>query len=339
MGEHRLRRLLLTIILVSAPLAVSPFWLSPAALAQNDQEGDNSGSVYQNGDASVGSAIGGQEVNVTGGARTRVSATNSSKGVRAETGEAEARNSASSNTGQLSDAGGDAAGNSQEGDNEYELSQSADASTGDAVGGQVIGVTSRGPVEIAATNVSEDVDLFTGDAEAANEADVFTGLLAVAGDEAAQVNLCGDNEIFDLDICINFDATEVTNDQEGDKEADVSQRADATTGDAVGGQVIGVTSTDDAAVDATNRSEDVDADAGEATASNVQDGDNASESTSSHSGDAMVGQMVWVTGRERGSADLVLSSTSENARATSGDDEEDNDVDTFVGLLVETILI
>ncbi len=275
MGEHRLRRLLLSIVLIAAPIAASPFWLSTSALAQNDQEGDNSAEVDQDGDASVGKAIGGQEVSVTGGARTRVDATNSSKNVRAETGEANARNTANGFTGQLSDTGDDEAENNQEGDNEFDLSQSADASTGDAIGGQVIGVTSRGPVEINATNHSEDVDLITGDAEATNEADVFTGLLAIAEGDGIQANLCGNNLFdsdpeFDFDLCINFDETDASNDQDGDNEADVSQRADATTGDGIGGQVIGVSGSD-VVVNASNTSKDVDVRTGDAEATNSAD--------------------------------------------------------------------
>jgi hypothetical protein len=276
--------------------------------------------------------------------------------------------------------------NVQTGDNEADIGQRADTSTGDAVGGQMIGVDSGGDSLIRAANTSDNVDADTGDADSSNNTDVGVGQTGASFSEVDQINICG-NSIFgsnpeiNFALCVNAALTNVENEQTGDNTSDVNQSAGASTGDAVGGQVLGVTSTGDTMVDATNRSEDVDADTGDsdsendatigvgqtgsatidegfdieicddaicinalppATATNDQDGDNDSElsqSTSSHSGDAVAGQVVGVTGRDRGSADLVLHNTSLNTRASSGGDDEDNEADIFVGLLVQTISI
>ncbi|MEX2538556.1 MAG: hypothetical protein WD646_07885 [Actinomycetota bacterium] len=266
MGRAQRRRLVVALALIGALLASASLWLAPGALAQNDQEGNNSSNVDQDGDTSAGDAIGGQSVSVTGGARVNVDATNSSRGVRARTGEAEATNTASSSTGQSATGeDGDSASNNQDGDNEFDLSQSADATTGDAVAGQVIGVTSRGDTTITATNTSEDVDLVSGDATASNDAEAFVGLLATSEDDGLQLNVCDD------EFCINLDAIEAANDQDGDNSADVDQSADASSGDALGGQVIGVASGGNTTINASNTSQDVDATTGDAESSNAAD--------------------------------------------------------------------
>lgn len=57
-----------------------------------------------------------------------------------------------------------------------------------------------------------------------------------------------------------------------DISSDVDQEGSSDSGDAVGGQVVGVSSSGDASIDSTNRSEDVDVSTGDASGSNTHDG-------------------------------------------------------------------
>jgi hypothetical protein len=127
--------------------------------------------------------------------------------------------------------------------------------------------------------------------------------------------------------------------------------------------VIGVVSAGDASVDATNHSEDVDVETGDAessndfaafvgltngsttalnaadilnnNAANVLSGDNSksiSQDATANSGDAVAGQVAGVVTSAGGSADLVLANTSLDADAESGDGEFDNSDESFTGL-------
>jgi hypothetical protein len=71
--------------------------------------------------------------------------------------------------------------NVQEGDNDKSVSQSADASSGDAVGGQVAGVVTSagGSADLVLANTSVDSDAESGESEFSNDDDSFTGLTAV----------------------------------------------------------------------------------------------------------------------------------------------------------------
>src|SRR5688572_7363975 len=108
--------------------------------------------------------------------------------------------------------------NVQEGDNESETDQSGSADSGDAVGGQVVGVVSGGDASVDATNRSEDVEIETGDAGGVNSASQFVGLTA------------GTDTTVAADI-LNESATNV---QEGDNESAITQAAEASSGDGVG---------------------------------------------------------------------------------------------------------
>src|SRR5205807_6697386 len=70
------------------------------------------------------------------------------------------------------------AANTQTGDNRATVSQSAPATSGDGVAGQVIGAVSAGASSIDATNHSTNSSVETGDATSANTADPFVGLRA-----------------------------------------------------------------------------------------------------------------------------------------------------------------
>jgi hypothetical protein len=331
------------------------------ASATNVQVGDNENETEQSGSASSGDAVAGQVAGVVSSGDASVDATNRSEDVDVETGDATGTNDATSFVGltggsstALSAAddnilNGNAA-NVQLGDNEYELAQDATATTGDGVGGQVIGVVTSagGSADVVAANTSEDVDIETGDADANNDAAAFVGL-----------NATGTAGIAADDI-LNASATNV---QVGDNELEAAQDATAASGDGVGGSVIGVVSAGDASVDATNHSEDVEVETGDAdstndfaafvgltngsttalnaadilngNAANVQEGDNAkdlSQSADATSGDAVAGQVAGVVTSAGGSADLVLANTSEDSDAESGDGDFDNNDESFTGL-------
>ena len=238
--------------------------------------------------------------------------------------------------------------------NESSANQTTSASSGDGVGGQVVGaVTSAGgSADIVAANTSEGVDAETGDAEAeatvaaiVGHSDAPAGLAIAAGDDI--VNASG------------------TNVQLGDNTLEAVQTATSETGDAVGGQVLGVVSAGDASVDATNHSEDVDVETGDAEseaivaafvglasatstqvlaqgdnvfsqqADNVQLGNNTHEviqTVAASSGDAVGGQVSGVVTSAGGSADVVLANTSEDADAETGDGEFAAVDASFMGL-------
>src|SRR5688572_21730738 len=68
------------------------------------------------------------------------------------------------------------------------------------------------------------------------------------------------------------EATQTNGDQcinEGDADGEVEQEGSASSGDGVAGQVAGVVSAGDASVDATNRSDDVEVQTGNATGTNT----------------------------------------------------------------------
>jgi hypothetical protein len=330
------------------------------ASATNVQLGDNEDSTDQSGSASSGDAVAGQVAGVVSSGDASVDATNRSEDVDVSTGDATGSNSAASFVGltggtttALSAAGDNllnaAAANVQLGDNSYGLAQTVTATTGDGVGGQVIGVvrSAGGSADVVAANTSSGVSIETGDADATNDAAAFVGLNATG-----TAGLAAD--------VVNASATNV---QEGDNALEAEQDATAASGDGVGGSVIGVVSAGDASVDATNHSEDVDVSTGDATstndfaafvgltdgsttalqaadilngaAANVQEGDNSkslAQSADATSGDAVAGQVAGVVTSAGGSADLVLANTSSSATAGSGDGDFSNTDESFTGL-------
>ena len=353
-----------------ALMALGASWTASAAQAGDDvanatatnvQVGDNEQSTEQSGSASSGDAVAGQVAGVVSSGDASVDATNRSEDVDVSTGDATGTNDAASFVGLTAGTSTALAGTADDnilngsatnvlvGDNSYDLAQDATATTGDGVGGQVIGVVTSagGSADVVAANTSEGVDIETGDADATNDAAAFVGLNATGTAGIA------------ADI-INASATNV---QDGDNELSASQDATAASGDGVGGSVIGVVSAGDASVDATNHSEDVDVETGDADsensfaafvgltdgtatavnaadilngqAANVLEGDNSkdlSQSADSTSGDAVAGQVAGVVTSAGGSADLVLANTSEDADAASGDGDFSNTDESFTGL-------
>jgi hypothetical protein len=243
--------------------------------------------------------------------------------------------------------------NLQEGDNKYDLNQTLTATSGDGVGGEVIGVVTSagGSASVVAANTSTNVDIDTGDSRAFNDAAAFVGLNSSTG-----------TTVNNADILNTASGTNV---QEGDNKVNANQTATSTSGDGVGGQVLGVVSAGAASVDATNRSDTVDISTGDsrsgndfaafvglndasstgvggaadvinrAGAENVQEGDNKKDITqgaSATSGDSVAGQVAGVVTSAGGSADLVLANTSTNSDTDTGDGRFFNTDTSFTGL-------
>jgi hypothetical protein len=190
-------------------------------------------------------------------ADTSITASNQSEDSEIETGDVESKNSSSGHVGHqgggstqvgADDIDNEEAVNVQEGDNEVDAEQSANTRSGDGVAGQVIGGVSSGDLSVDATNLSEGVEVTTGDATSENDFAAFVGL------SGASETSVGASDI---------DNASATNVQEGDNEVDLSQDSDAATGDAVGGQVFGAVASGSADVVLANTSEDADATSGD----------------------------------------------------------------------------
>ena len=153
------------------------------------QEGDNDLEADQDARAASGDGVGGQVLGVVSAGDASVDATNRSEDVEVETGETFAENDLAAFVGLTAGSSTDlaaadvfnlAATNVQEGDNDKEASQSANAASGDAVGGQVAGVVTSagGSADLVLANTSEDAEGTTGDSDFENEDLSFTGLNA-----------------------------------------------------------------------------------------------------------------------------------------------------------------
>jgi hypothetical protein len=341
--------------------------VSNNSTATNVQQGDNKSNTSQTGTSKSGDSVAGQVAGVVSSGNTSVDATNKSDHVDISTGDARGENTSSEFVG-LNSASDTHVGladvfngagvvNLQEGNNKYNLNQTMTATSGDGVGGEVIGVVTSagGSASIVAANTSTNVDIQTGDARAFNDAAAFVGL-----------NSSSDTSVVDPFAADVLNAASATNVQEGDNKLDADQAATAATGDGVGGQVLGVVSAGAASVDATNRSDNVDIQTGDARsensfasfvglnyasdtdvfsadllngapAFNVQEGNNKkslSQDSNATSGDSVAGQVAGVVTSAGGSADLVLANTSTNSDTDTGDGREFNSTSSFTGLSV-----
>jgi len=358
-----------TVALVPALTAISAAHADVAnnASATNVQEGDNKASTGQSGTSKSGDAVAGQVAGVVSSGNTSVDATNRSDKVDVSTGDARGENNSNAFVGlnSATDTNVGAADvlnlapvtNLQEGNNKYSLDQTVTATSGDGVGGEVIGVvtSSGGSASIVAANTSTNVDISTGDARAFNDAAAFVGL-----------NTSTETQVLTPFAADVLNAASATNVQEGDNKLSADQTATSSTGDGVGGQVLGIVSAGAASVDATNRSDQVDISTGDARsandfnafvglnfatdtdvgaadvlnagpAANVQEGSNKkdlSQDASATSGDGVAGQVAGVVTSAGGSADLVLANTSTNSDTQTGDGRFVNSDDSFTGLNV-----
>jgi predicted RNA-binding protein with RPS1 domain len=326
----------------------------------NVQDGSNRTSGTQSGSSKTGDSVGGQVTGVVSSGRTSVDARNTSDNSDVTSGDARGSNSAGTFTGLNDTNGGDttigpadvnnaSADNLQDGDNRTTYNQSANATTGDGVGGEVIGVVTAagGSASVVAANTTRDTDVTTGDARSDNDLAAFVGLNDTNG---------GDVNISDV-----ASAT-ADNLQDGNNRLTGRQSANATSGDGVGGQVLGVVSAGAASLDASNTTDNSDVTTGDshanndagsfvglndtnggdvgisdvasASAVNLQDGDNSktlTQNASAASGDGVAGQVSGVVTSAGGSASVVVANTSTNIDSTSGDSRFNNSDNGFVG--------
>ena len=201
-------------------------------------------------------------------ADTKITSSNSTEGTETSSGDASATNSGTAQVGHSgggsvqdgsssaetddvsgADIDNDQATNVQEGDNELDVSQDATASSGNTIGGQVIGAVSDGVLSIDATNLSRDTELESGDADSTNDFAAFVGL------QAGSATALGSDSIS------NESADNV---QLGDNSSSILQNTDASTGDAIGGQVVGGRSGGPSDIVVANTSDDTDASSGDA---------------------------------------------------------------------------
>ena len=249
----------------------------------NTQTGDNRATTNENGSDNSGNAVGGQVSGVVANGRTSVDATNKSSNSDIQSGDADGSNSASGFTGLNAETGGGTVSNTQTGNNRTTVTETATATSGDGISGQVVGAVTEagGSASIVAANTSDNNDVRSGDATFSNVSDSFVGL---NGSPTATVATPGN--------------ASATNNQTGNNRLTVDQTALSVTGNAVAGQVIGVVSAGATSVDASNTSSNNDVDTvvtasdnsslafvgldaepaatslGTASASNTQDGDN-----------------------------------------------------------------
>jgi hypothetical protein len=223
--------------------------------AINTQIGDNRGTISQSASVTGGEPVAGQIIgDVTGaGGSSSIVAANTSSDNLVETGNADATNSAFAFAGLDADARApintplSTASNTQTGDNRFTVSDLASATSGNGIAGQIVGVVSAGRTSVDASNTSTSNDVETGAAATTNTSDVTAGLRAITQDEAG------------------------SNLQEGDNRKSLAQAADATSGDAIAGQVTGVVTSagGSSSVVVANRSDNIDATTGKSIFDNV----------------------------------------------------------------------
>jgi hypothetical protein len=338
----------------------------------NIQDGNNRQTLTQSASSATGDGVAGEVIGAvtSAGGSASIVAANSSTNSDVTTGDARSDNYSAAFVGQaLSDDGAvrvsdvsnislDEDSNVQDGDNAQTARQSASASSGDGVAGQVIGAVSAGATSIDARNTSDNVSVESGDARSSNSSRSFVGLAFADG---------GNVEVGPSDVTNVNLGDEDANIQDGSNRQTLTQSSGATTGDAVGGEVIGaVTSAGgSASIVAANTSTNSDVTTGDARSTNdsaaivgqafseddnvqvgltdvasvtvdeanVQDGDNRqtlTQTASATSGDGIAGQVIGVV--SAGATSVDASNTSDNVDATSGDARSSNDSNAFVGL-------
>jgi hypothetical protein len=336
----------------------------------NLQEGSNRSTARQSSTANTGDGVAGQVIGAVSAGATSIDARNTSDGVDITTGDAKANNglaqfvglnSGGTTTVGPADITGSCTGlgceNLQEGRNTSTLNQSAKATSGDGVGGEVIGaVTSAGgSASIVAANTSKNSDVTTGDATSDNALAAFVGLNTTLFDPT----------FISADISGSCVPDDCNNLQQGDNRLTGSQTAKSATGDGVAGQVLGVVAAGRTSLDATNRTEDSSVTTGDADATNaasefvglnfaptstvgggvadisgsngvnLQEGNNRktlSQTADASSGDGVAGQVSGVVTSAGGSASVVLANTSTGIDSQSGDSHFDNTDSGFVGM-------
>ena len=314
------------VVLVALAVATAARADVEDANASNVQDGRNTSSSSQSGEANSGEAIGGQVSGVVSGGRASIDARNTSKDSDVGTGDADGSNSASNFVGLNASEGGAAVvaditnvcaepeeqcDNIQEGDNRLSLTQSLAVNSGDGVGGQVLGLVAFRAADpsIVASNTTDGVDVSTGEADGTNDSAAFVGL-----------NSTDEGPFIAADITGTCTTTDCDNIQEGDNRISSRQGASVHSGDGVAGQVIGAITNDDTSVDATNHTTDSSVDTGDAGADNSAAyfaGLNSSEFGPSITASDIVGSCVDECDNVQEGDNRV--STAQTAHATSGD--------------------
>lgn len=232
----------------------------------NQQEGDNEANLTQAATASSGDGVAGQIIGAvtSAGGSADIVADNATRDASVETGSAEAENAAALFVGLAfvdndltvaADVEANTVDNQQDGDNSVTGRQSAVASSGDGVAGEVLGVVSAGDASVDARNRTEDVEVTTGNVEVENEASLFVGLLHVP---PFGLQIPG-GELQDAS------AGTAVNQQDGDNSQEFEQIHDGVSGDAVAGQVAGVVTAPGGTADVVldNATKDVEIESGE----------------------------------------------------------------------------
>jgi hypothetical protein len=342
----------------------------------NIQDGSNRSTTTQGGTGKSGDAVGGQVTGVVSSGRTSVDARNTSSNSDVTSGDARASNSASSFTGlsvsgDETQVGGaditnsgcsrDQGCNLQDGSNRLTQNQTANASTGDGVAGEVIGVVSSGgTASIVAANKTDNSSAETGEARADNTSNAFVGeVLTRDGPDVGATDITGN-------IC---NRNQGCNIQDGANRGTFGQTANSTSGDGVVGQVIGGVSAGALSIDASNTTTDSDVTSGDARTSNdadafvgldvsregpeisdlvndgcnrdqgcnLQDGNNstsAHQTASATTGDGVAGEVIGAVTSAGGSASIVAANTTSDSSADTGDADASNDLGSFTGLVL-----
>jgi hypothetical protein len=191
--------------------------------------------------------------------------------------------------------------------------------------------TAWAETSITTSNTTDNVDTESGDAHVHNSMTSTTGQQG-EGDE-------------------------VSNEIQGDIDAQGEQSARTLSGAAVSGQVVGGVSEDDLSIDASNLSVDSTAQTGESNSDNDADilaglvgeaiGDVNNESAGeinggldqgahSVSGDAVTGQYIGAQ-TYSGDADVVVANVTEDSSSEAGDSEETNNAELSIGQFINGI--
>ncbi len=137
-------------------------------LCSSSKNGDNESDGSQGNEITGGDAIAAQVVGLASEGNTKVGATNNSRDVSAKSGAIKSSNSAGG-------SGGDAiTGTAVDGDDAPDIAQAAQATSGDGVGGQVIGVltASGGRADLVVDNTVKHITAISGDNVGQGSADI-----------------------------------------------------------------------------------------------------------------------------------------------------------------------
>jgi hypothetical protein len=203
------------------------------------------------------------------------------------------------------------------GDISSDTDQDGSSDSGDAVGGQVVGVASSGRTSVDATNRSEDVDVSSGDASGSNTHDgTVTGSVSDPLQLVIDViNLAGGDipEDSTREVVLEF-LRETTGADTNEELIDLLQEEPFEAPPEALAVVESLIEGDEFV-------------GGDVESSATQSGDVGS-------GDVVAGQAIGVVTQRRGQADVVVSNVSEEVSLESGDTDFTNSSTSDVGQFV-----